>query len=89
MKKTLHCPICCVPGRIASVSVPEDDMFQVYVECMTCPDHLGTVVTLPTVVVDQYDIPEFGSNIYLPLATELNKRARDQDDDDDDNKEPV
>ncbi len=75
MTKKLHCPICCVPGRIVSVSVPEDDVVEVYIECMTCPDHLGTVVTLPTEVVDQYDIPEFGSNIYLSLTSELNKRS--------------
>jgi hypothetical protein len=42
---------------------------------MTCEDHLGTTVSIPLETMNDYELPEIGSNIYNPLMIELRKKA--------------
>jgi len=71
--------------RIAAVSIRDLEggleELVVNLECLTCEDHLGSTVYLPLYggVMEKYELPEFGSNIYNALKRALKKRSEERD----------
>ena len=77
--KKFYCPLhgSTENVRVAELLLAPNRVLRVHLECLTCPDHLGTQVFLPLEVLQDYDLPEIGSNIYHALRTELRKRGID------------
>ena len=82
--KTLHCPCCGSPARVASVEpmrVANDaDAFTkevsaeevvVELECLSCSDLIGCSVHMPLSQIHLYGTPPIGTNIYAPLSRYL------------------
>lgn len=67
--------------RVASVDVRDlgdaGKELVVNIECVTCAEHLGTTVLLPYEpgIMEKYELPEIGSNIYNPLKNHLRKQG--------------